>query len=467
MVLSGLTFQRVVLRTVFTILFSVAPIGLRAVGPEEVAGTMPEDHLPQLKEILVQAMTRNPEMIARDFDRVMQEARVTMAKAARLPNLSGNFDYGVSQTAISSNNSSQSRSTGAQYNFGAGQALFHWGAIKNEIEISRLNLRAGSKDTIRLFRDIGTALRKAYLSLIVQKARLRQVRESVDLVKTDVAIAEVRKRDGTISAAALEGEKLRLRESELHLRRVTSQFEADRASFARVAGLPSLAEDAIPADIPRPDFREALATSIAAETLRDNARSTLEWEIYDLKLQEAQLRQKIVNTRLLPKFGLGASFGQNNNTSVNSGVVSQEAVTQQRIAISGSWAVFDGFATSGAKREAAAGRRALEYRQKAAIDELLLTVQQLERTLKLDAETLALAEIRHGIAVTGHDIVREGVELGNLPKADLRRSTLSTQNAYVNALEARAQLFVHWSEFVATAGIDPTTKSFPDRNARP
>jgi outer membrane protein TolC len=464
MVLSGPTFQRVILRTVFTLLSLVGVTCLGAPA-DDIAGTMPEDYLPELKQILTHALRRNPEMIARDFERVMQEARVTETKAARLPNLGGNFDYGVSQTAVSSNTSSQSRSTGAQYNFSAGQALFHWGAIKNGIEISKLNLRAGSKDATRLFRDVSVALRKAYLSLIVQKARLKQARESVELVKTDLAVAEARKQDGTISPAFFEGEKLRLREADLQLRRLIVLFEGDRNNFARVAGLPQFGEQEIPADIPRPEFPEPLAAAITAQTLRDNGRSTFEWEIYDLRIQEAQLRQKIVNTRLLPKFGLGASFGQRNNTSVNGPTVSQEAVTEQRIAISGSWTLFDGFATSGAKREAAASRRALEHRQKSVIDELLQNVQQLERTLKLDAEQLALAEVRHGIAATGQEIVQEGVKEGNLPKADLRRSELNTLSAYASALEARAQFLVHWSEFVATAGVDPTTKNLSDRDA--
>lgn len=464
MVLSGPTLQRVILRTMFTLLSLVGVTCLGAPS-DDIAGTMPEDYLPELKQILAHALRRNPEMIVRDFERVMQESRVTMTKAARLPNLGGNFDYGMSQTAISSNTSSQSRSTGAQYNFSAGQALFHWGAIKNEIEISKLNLRAGSKDAARLFRDISVALRKAYLSLIVQKARLQQARESLALVKTDLAVAEARKQDGTISPASFEGEKLRLREAELQLKRMAVAFEGDRQNFARVAGLPELSEQSIPTDIPRPAFVEPLAAAITAQTLRDNARSTLEWEIYDLRVQEAQLRQKIVNTRLLPKFGLGASFGQRNNTSVNGPSVSQEAVTEQRIAVSGTWTLFDGFATSGAKREAAASRRSLEHRQKAVIDELLQTVQQLERTLKLDAEQLALAEVRHGIASTGQEIVQEGVKEGNLPKADLRRSELNTLSAYANALEARAQFLVHWSEFVAAAGVDPTAKTLSDRDA--
>src|SRR5688572_18852124 len=135
MVLSGLLFQRGFSKAVLAIVFSVSTICLRAAAPEEVVGTMPEDYLPGLKTILADSLKRSPEMIARSFDHVIQEAKLTMAKSARLPNVGGNFDYGITQTATASNTSSRSRNTGAQYSFNLGQALFHWGAIKNDIEI--------------------------------------------------------------------------------------------------------------------------------------------------------------------------------------------------------------------------------------------------------------------------------------------------------------------------------------------
>lgn len=467
MVLSGLLFQRVFASAVLTILFSVAPICLRAAEPDEVAGTMPEDYLPQLKQILAQAMARNPDMIARDFERVMQEARLTMSKSQRLPGIGGNFDYGISESA-STNNASKSRNTGAQYNFSLGQALFHWGAIKNDIEIAKLGVKGASRETARVYRDIAAALRKSYLALIVQKLRVQQARQSFELARTDLEIAEAKKADGTISAAAYEGEKLRVRELELVVSRVALDFENNRRNLARVAGIPEadLNEASIPTDIPRPDYDEPLVAAVAAKTLRENARGSIEREIYDLKLEEAVRRQKIVATRLLPKFGVGAGYSLRNNTYVNGPTVNQEAVNEQRIAISGEWRLFDGFATSGAKREAAAGRRALEHRKNAAIDELLQNVQHLERTLKLDAEHLDLTATRHGIAITGHDLVIEGVELGTLPRGDIRRSEVNKLGAHAQSLEARAVFLGRWAELMAVTGNDPLLKNFSDRNAR-
>jgi outer membrane protein TolC len=467
MVLSGLSFQRVFSSAVLAILTSVSTFCLRAAGPEEVVGTMPEDYLPGLKTILADSRHRSPEMVARSFEHVIQEARFTMAKSARLPNVGGNFDYGITQTATASNTSSQSRNTGAQYSFNVGQALFHWGAIKNEIEISRLNLTATSKETAKLYRDTSVALRKAYLALIVEKARLQQGREAFALLEKEVEVAKTKKADGTISGAALAGEELRLRETRLQVDRANEEFEMSRRRFSRAAGMrETIAEDAIPDDIPRPANQEALAAVITAQLLKDNAKTTIEAEVYDIRLQEAVRRQKIVATRLLPKFGLGASYSLRNNTYVNGVVVNQEAVTEERYAVSGSWNIFDGFATGGAKREAAANRRALEHRKSMEIDQLLQTVQQLERSVRLDAEQLVLAETRHGIATTGYELIKEGIELGNLPKSDLQRGQLGVMDARATNLLARATYLGRWAELVATAGFDPVLNNFAERNGR-
>jgi outer membrane protein TolC len=466
MVLSGLTFQRAFLGAVFTILFSATAVCLQAAEAENVAGTMPEDYLPELKAILVGAFKRSPELIAREFERVVQEARVTMTKASRLPQVGGNFDYGITQTATASNTSSQSRNTGAQYSFSVGQALFHWGALKNEVEIARINLEVSNKDTERMYREVSLALRKAYMALIVEKARVRHAREALELVRADVAVAQARKQDGTLSGAVVAGEEMREREVALGVERAEVEFAANRRRFALVAGMREIPEDSIPGEIPKPTFPEPLAAAIAAETLRENARSTLEYEIYELRLREALLRQKIVNTRLLPKFGVGASYSLRNNTEVNGILVNQQAVTEQRVAVSGSWNIFDSFATSGAKREAAANRRSLEQRKISDIDALLQRVQTLERTLKLDSRQIALADTRHAIAVEGGKLVAEGVSLGNLPKADVERAEIGILQAYASSMEARAAFLNRWTEFVATAGADPILNDLSDRNVR-
>src|SRR5688572_13334479 len=120
MVLSGLTFQRVASRAVFAIVLVVFFGSLRAQS-NTVAGTLPEDYLPELKEILATALKRSPDVIAREFERLVQEAKLIQVKAAQLPSVGGNFNYGITQTATAGAgdpNSQKSKDDGFFYNFG-------------------------------------------------------------------------------------------------------------------------------------------------------------------------------------------------------------------------------------------------------------------------------------------------------------------------------------------------------------
>jgi hypothetical protein len=205
---------------------------------------------------------------------------------------------------------------------------------------------------------------------------------------------------------------------------------------------------------------------MAAAFLRENAKTTLEYEIYDLRIREAEARQRIESTRLLPKFGANANYSLENNTNVNGNIAEQRAVARQSIGIGGSWTIFDSFATRGAKREALAAKRLIEHRKATDIEELLQKVQNLERTLKLDAEQLELTETRRALSTEAHKQISIEVGFGNLPKGDIDRAQLNIRMAEAQSLATRAAYLGHWSEFVALASDDPVLNNLPARYAR-
>lgn len=465
MVLSGLTIKRVLFRAVFAFLV-ISRVG-SAAETSDVTGSLPEDYLPELKEVLATAVKRSPEVVAREFERLVQEARILQVNAARLPQVGGNFNYGVTQTATASGTSSQTRDSGFFYSFGLSQAVFHWGALRNQSLAAKLNLLVLEKNTAIIYREVCVTLRKAFLALVVEKAKLRHTREALKMVAADVEVAVVKKDSGTISAADLEGERLRLREFSLEASRAEAEFGANRRRFARLAGWRDASgavdfpEDKVPDDIPRPQYSQPKVTVMAAALLKENASSTLEYEIYDLRLREATLRQKIENTRLLPKFGASANYSLENNTNVEGNVAQQRAVTRQSIGIGGSWNIFDSFATRGARREALANRRGLEQRKTTDIDQVLQNAQLLERTLALDAEQIELSETRRDLAIEAQKQISIEVGYGNLPKADVDRAHVAIRLAEAQNLATRALYLGHWSEFVAIAGDDPALNNLP------
>ncbi len=467
MVLSGLTFPRAVSRAVFAV-FSLLLLVSAHAQPGQVAGTMPEDYLPELKPILAAALQRAPETITKEFDRLAAEARLIQVNSSRLPRFGGNFNFGSTQTATAANTSSQTRNSGFYYNFGLSQAIFHWGALKNERESARISVLVSDRSLALAYRELSVMLRKVYLALVVEKAELLQARKSVQLVRDDLAIVRAKKESGSVSGAAVAGEELREREHGIELARVEAEFAANRRRFARLAGIAGgdLPEEKIPSDIPRPAFSEPLTTAMLATLLRDNAKGTIEYEIYDLKLRDAVLRQKIVATRLLPKFGANANYSLENSTNVNGTVAEQVATIRQSVGIGGSWDIFDGFATGGAKREVLIAKRSLEQRRAADLEELLQNAQARERALKVDAELLDVTDIRHSLAIEARERIATEVGFGNLAKGEIERAQIGILQADAKKLSARATFLNRWSEFVALAGQDPVLNNLPARHVR-
>jgi outer membrane protein TolC len=462
-----LIFLRVLMRAMGVVLFVLGSIRAGA-QTDGIGGSMPEDYLPSLKPILETALQRSPQLIAAELERMLAEFRIEGAMAARLPNLGGNLSYATNQTAVSSNTSSQTKDNGLFYSLSVRQALFHWRALQNQSDSARINAFIARRSYDLARRELGVLLRRAFLALVVEKSRLRAMAESLRLMRSEFEVTKEKKERGTVSPAALEGDRLRLREVQLEFDRAASEYEGNRGRFARLAGLKAaeFPEAAVPAEIPSPKFSPDLATALSASVLRDGAKSTLEYEINNLRVRDSLLRLSMEKVRLYPKFYASAGLSLENSTNVNGNTVSQQGIQRRTLSVFGEWTIFDGFATRGVIREALATRRAQERRLESETEALLQNIQNLDRTIRLDAEHLALAEIRQGMAVEGQKVLAREFEFGNASKVELDRAQSQILGAAARCQESRAAFLGRWSEFVALAGADPLSNLSPARHVR-
>jgi outer membrane protein TolC len=233
--------------------------------------------------------------------------------------------------------------------------------------------------------------------------------------------------------------------------------------LAGVAG--SLAEADVPDDIPLPRFSADLANVLSATVLRDNARSTLEYEIHDLRIRDAQLRINSEKVRLYPKFFAGAGLSLENSTNVNGNTVSQQGIQRRTVNVYAQWNIFDGFATRAAIREAQVSKRTQERLQQAEIEGLLQNIQILERILRDDAEQVELAGIRHALAIEARKAAAREAGFGNLPQGELSRAGTAILQAETRSLEARAQFLGRWGEFVVLTAGEPLLSKTTTRHA--
>jgi outer membrane protein TolC len=433
---------------------------------EAVTGTMPEDFLPQLKPLLVSAMDRSPLALGPLFEIELKQFARMRADASRLPSLGGNFNYGTTQTSTSTDSSSRSRDNGFFYNFGLNQAVYHWGALKNESAIARINELLAAKSYEKAYRDIAVLVRTLYLELVLRKARVRLARANVEAANEVLKITRERVARGAAPAAEVASDELKVRAADLELGRAESDFTTVRRSLERIAGAGPIDAEAIPAELPKPAASGSLATALTAEVLRDGAKGTIEAQMHDLRIREALLRYEVEKVRLLPKFGLGAGYSLENNTNVNGNFVEQRAVARQSVSIGAGWTIFDGFTTRAQKLEAKANERLHTLRRKLELEELQDKAQELERTVKLDAVQFDLADIQRANAVESRRVTAQEAGFGKVAKSDVDRAELVVLQAEARLVESRAAYFRNWSQLVAISGHDPALKNLPVRHAR-
>ena len=434
--------------------------------PPEIAGTFPEDYLPALKSILDTALRQSPQVIAKQLELEATSARVYGADSLRLPNVGGNLSYASNETAISSRNSTSSRDSGAFYNFGVTQTLYHWGALKHEGDKARLGVLIAQKSYVEAMRALAVMLRGSYLELIVKKSHLRQMRFARDLRVAELALANEKLKDGLLSDGDIAGRKLNLSDLTLQTARAEIEFGTLRRKFGRLAGTGDLPEDAIPAEIPKPVYPAAVASALLASVMRDGGRQTFQAQVSELKVREADLNYRIARVRLLPKFNAGVSYSLENTTNASTNSVSQQGVARRTAAVSAQWNIFDGFATKGAKLEALASKRANERQLQNSAEAATDAAQSLVQQLELDVQAMEMSDLRYGLAAAQVAKLQEELKLGNVAQTAIDDANSQLKLNEVYSASARATFLSRWSEFASFVGADPILNQLPARHDR-
>ena len=431
-----------------------------------VEGTMPEDYLPELKEILQTALKQSPQMISREIAIAQADAARYGTDAWHWPELSGYLSYDTNQSSVSSNTSTKSKNSGIFYSINISQSIFQWGALKNQSQISKIGVMVEQKNYDEAFRLLAANLRAQYLALVVKKAALSSIRFRQKISENALAVEEDKFKNGSISAGDMISPRLSVEESKLGVARAEEDLANSKRLFAHLAGYSELSDDKIAPGLPKADFSADKAQALLSYVRADNAESTFQAQIYAMNREQADLNYRIAKVRLLPKIYWGASVGQRNDSSVSGNVVNQASVLSQSAGINAQWKIFDAFATTGAKKSALESRRYFERLRQTQIQTVLDQAQNLERMLLITSKNTDLTETRLQLAEAGMKRVEDEVTRGNLKGSALDAATEVFYASAINAAAARAEYFSRWSDFVSLVGADPILNQIPAHHVR-
>jgi outer membrane protein TolC len=445
----------------------ITPVVLQA-QPADVGG-MPEELLPELREILRAALDRSPQMISNSLNLAQAEANRYGTDSSLWPSLGGSASYGKSSTSSTTAGvDSSSQSQGLSYSVGLGQPIFQWGALKNRAAIGRIAVKIAERNYAEGYRMLANTIRSQYLSLVGQKASLRYSDHAMQLAETGLLAEEEKLKEGSISEGDLLMPRLGMAEARLSAERARADFASSKRAFARLVGLTELPDERIADEVPLPVHSPETAKELLHAFLRDGPGLTNQGQIYLMYIKQGELNYRIAKTGLYPKFSLNANYGLSfsSGTDASGKVLPQTAVLSKGYGIGGSWTIFDGFATRGAKLSALASKRLSERQLQSYADATVDAAQNSHNQLQFSARALAFSVQRRDLTKANLERVREDFKLGLTSRSSLDLAVAALIGADVSAIQARSDYLNRWADFVSQTGADPAMKNLPARYVR-
>jgi outer membrane protein TolC len=449
-----------------------------------VAGTMPENYLPGLMDIVHSALKHGPTMILQQIYLAQAEAAMLNADSVLYPQISAGGSYGLASETVgeagqfgAAGSHSTGNSTSESYSVSAGMPVFRWGAVWNGIRVQKLALEMSKKSYAEAYRTFILQLRDSYLGLVAKKVGLRNAQLNLKITLDTLAIQEENQRHGMIAEGALVGPKLAAEDAQLGYDRLVEDYSHSKRVLAQLAGLPTITEDSIADNLPRLDYPADNADAVLSAFLRDGARSTFQAENLQMGVHQQHLNYLISLTRPLPQFSAYYGYSAADTTSIalaqaapgqaaSPASIAKVGETSISYGISAGWDIFDGFATTAGIRTAKANQRIAERQLQNYLETTLEQAQDARRQLDLTARTMRLAEERRDLTAAALRQTTADFKFGAVQQSAVDAAQYSLYVSEQSQLSARADFLSRWSAFVSLVDADPALGQLPVQYVR-
>ena len=457
---------------IITSLFSVH-CRAQSVGPV-IEGTLPEDFLPDLKAIISTALRQSPQMLGNEVQISQAEFSRTGTAAQRLPSLNTSASFAWSRITTDipepfggfrpgQPKTNQDIAYGPYYGLTASQTLFTWYSVTNQLKIADIGIKISQKNYAEAFVGLASSIRTQYLGLIFQKVSLRNQRFSLNQTARLLALDEARLKSGAMAPAELIQPRAAYAAGRLALARSETLYNGSLRRLARIAGLDSINEEAIPLEVPKLKASPEAPAGLAALYQRDGVEMTFQGQVNALRLKEADLNYKITSTRLLPRLGLSVNASKYNSQTVTATTITQQAAFSTSASIGGSWTIFDGFATRAAKLTALSNKRLLLQQQKNLAVQISDQLESSVQLLSYTAQSLEMTEAARQGFVVNVERVTEEFKRGGVTEDAVTTTMMQLYAQDAAVVSARIELMSRWCELVTLLGVDPVLNQIPAR----
>lgn len=418
---------------------------------------LPEKVVSGLDGILKSAVEQSPRMLNRALDLQIAEDDRLAARAGLLPNLSTSFRYNEArdERADIAGRLSVKKT---YYDVAFVQPVFFWGERRNSARMGEIREKIVQGQYRDGYRLLVQELRSQYLQLIVRKVTVARARFNQQFAKDQLAIGEERLAKKVISGAEIFPLRLNSERADIDLERTIFEYENAKTTFARLAGMATLTDAAIPDTVPTVTYGAPVFDRLLAEFLAQKEFPTAEAFSLRNQLEIQNLDYLNQKTRLRPKFSFLAGTNQDEQSySLNS--AQKFRVNSIYAGVQVTWAIFDGFASPAFTRIALARRRQLENDYRELTERLAQQAQSQARMVYFSARNMSITD-RFLVAGEGNlTSKKDEFKRGSIAEADVSLAQLALFDAQLGAFNARADYLLKVGDFLGTLAEDPVLQN--------
>jgi outer membrane protein TolC len=433
--------------------------------PDQVlSDALPEKALPQLQEILVNAMLNAPRVIDAGLNVDQSDATVMSARSPLLPHASLNVSPGLVYQKQKYENAPPNATTSVSlfYNAGISQPVYHWGALKKGLQSAQLQKAISERNLGEVRRTLASEVRRTYFNMI-SSANARVVEDQgLKRLQADQEYFKGQAEAGFALPGMGDSYALQISDYKLQMRRSENNYQSQWRAFRLLTGMDSLQPSTpLPREVPPLNTKvggvlDDLAQSLGGYTPAELANA-------EDRMKVEQLNYDIAKTRLRPQLDFALSASQQNQNA--GGDPNRPPVLTQNYAatLNVNWNLFDGFATQAAKRSAVISlRKARTAREQSERDSQESLRNQVE-TLRVNWQSLQRTE---GILTDSRAYVetaKKDYEAGLSPKTVWDAAVTAADNALYAANNARADYYMQIVNYLSLRGKDPAVNPVADK----
>jgi len=268
-----------------------------------------------LRECIRYALEHNITVQQRQISVQQNEIELNTAENSRLPGVSSgvsqNLSFGRGLTADNTYANTNTTSTG--FSVGVDVPVFQGFSIKNNIELSRLNLDAATRDLEKAKDDIRVSVAQAYVQILYNMEILDVAISQIEIDSLQVARLEEMLKNGRVSAAEVAQQKASLAQSRFQKTQASNNLNLSLLDLAQLLELPS--PEGFMIVRPSPSAMEPRLLESAESIYEDAVQVKPAIKAEETRLEVASTRINMAKNGVLPTIGLSGGLGTNYYTT--------------------------------------------------------------------------------------------------------------------------------------------------------